>query len=58
MPKGKPQVRLYGYAMDRDRPYVLWICVQCAQTNTDSKASDAVKDLPREVTEDEEAHTA
>ena len=44
MPKGKPQMRLYGSAHSSDPKYTIYICLNCAFKSEDPKIINALND--------------
>ena len=42
MPKGQPQMRLYGNGCEEDPKYTMYICLECASKSIDQKIVEAL----------------
>jgi len=43
-PISEPFIRLYGCAETQDKPYVVYICLQCARESTDKKVRKSLRE--------------
>lgn len=51
MPKGEPQVRLYGSARSDDPKYTMYICLECAEKSGDTKTKKALEVVEHKMEE-------
>jgi len=42
IPKGESCIRIYGSAFRSDKPYVMYMCMNCAEESSDNKVIEAL----------------